>query len=247
MRIPFVLEAIDIFVRAEVRQQRNQTIGLPSAVRLIEGNSLKVLQQLCDHNARIKAQPADNQPSNFSLEKSEARETAVLYDIVLVDGDHNFETVSRECELLQSLTHPQTIFLFDDVDSTKHGTTDIYYSTMSGYENNKYATPKPSEEGTVQGVAAAVNNFQRQKGYVSWKIWTGAPRLVADPNNALFLTWAAEVLGEEWPRTQTLLNTHSFQDLPLCLDMTRTPEASKLPPVFRKLYRDKTANEKEKE
>ena len=36
------------------------------------------------------------------------------FDLVLVDGDHNYKTVSRELELIQAVIHPRTIIVCDD-------------------------------------------------------------------------------------------------------------------------------------
>ena len=88
---------------------------------------------------------------------------------------------------------------------------------MKGYEDNKLATPAPSRESRIQGVRAAVDNFQVQMGYFAWKIFHQPPRLVAHPDNAVFLDWASRFLVSQWPEIQQRLATYAFGGRAMCL------------------------------
>jgi len=78
------------------------------------------------------------------------------FDIVFLDGDHNYHTVSKELKLLQSLMHPQSIIICDDFNG-RHAFKDSFYGEREEYKNIKNATRKTESE--KQGVQTAVRDF----------------------------------------------------------------------------------------
>ena len=92
-----------------------------------------------------------------SLEWLELNQNRVSkFDLVLVDGDHNYKTVSKELELLQAVIHPMTIIVCDDY-SGQWAETDLYYADRDEYKDNEKATQR--EESERQGVKNAVDDF----------------------------------------------------------------------------------------
>mgnify|MGYP001254474082 CR=1 FL=1 len=156
--VPYVYEAIDIKIREGVRELHNSILGLEN-LRLIEANSLSYLE----HRAQ-------------NLEATQQSHLGLL-DIIMIDGDHNYETVKTECELLKSTIHEETIILFDDYNN-RHAMTDTYYADLEGYENNTLATPRTEREGPT-GVRAAVDEFLAEMGYVGVTVPGASPLLTS--------------------------------------------------------------------
>jgi predicted O-methyltransferase YrrM len=151
LAVPFVYEAIDIEVKNNVRELQNSILGLTPELahpdrlhhlHLIEENSLAYLSQ---RQEALQSEP------NGKL------------DIILIDGDHNYETVKRECELLKYAIYENTILIFDDYNN-RHALVDTYYADLEGYENNPLATPSKKSDGPA-GVRAAVDEFIKEMGY----------------------------------------------------------------------------------
>ena len=80
----------------------------------------------------------------------------IKFDLVFLDGDHNYFTVLNELILLQSYIHDNSVIICDDYNG-KYSKSDMFYCTYEGYENNKLATPKIESER--QGVKTAVDDF----------------------------------------------------------------------------------------
>lgn len=78
------------------------------------------------------------------------------FDLVLVDGDHNYHTVSQELELLKSHVHYGTLIIVDDY-SGRWAERDLFYSERDTHQNIDIAT-KPVET-EKHGVRPAVDEF----------------------------------------------------------------------------------------
>ena len=78
------------------------------------------------------------------------------FDLVLVDGDHNYKTVMKELELIQAVIHPMSIIVCDDYHG-QWAETDLYYSDRDEYKGNDKATKR--EESEKQGVKTAVDEW----------------------------------------------------------------------------------------
>ena len=127
-------EGIDIKLSESLREQYAYTLELWKSLTIIEQTTTKFLQ----------------------LKKEEP---PIVYDLVLVDGDHNYDTVKAECELLSNFIDSSTILLFDDYGG-KFATEDQYYAHHEGYESNPLITdPLTKDASSPVGVKAAVNEF----------------------------------------------------------------------------------------
>ena len=94
-------------------------------------------------------------------------ESSKKFDVVLLDGDHNYYTVSRELEYLDSLTNENSIVLIDDYHG-RWSEKDLWYSEREGYESVDRATKRTDTE--KHGVKPAVDDFL-MKNY-KWELST---------------------------------------------------------------------------
>tara|TARA_Y100001963_G_scaffold151396_1_gene234156 strand:- start:6934 stop:7836 length:903 start_codon:yes stop_codon:yes gene_type:complete len=105
----------------------------------------------------------------------DAVENEIKYNLILIDGDHNYYTVQKELELAQQLALPSTIIICDDY-STKWAYEDLYYAESEGYEENDIATKRQKTEKV--GVRPAIHDFiDKTEG--QWGVLPG-PGVCAD-------------------------------------------------------------------
>lgn len=71
-------------------------------------------------------------------------------DVYIIDGDHNYYTVSKELELIHQRGHPGDVVLFNDVAGT-WSRKDLYYDPEF--------IPAEYLGGSRQGVLTAIENF----------------------------------------------------------------------------------------
>jgi len=150
----FLYEGIDLVIQDSVIQSLtamlnvsvNQLEDSPN-VNLIKGNSLSLLQVLIEENLK--------------------------YDLVLVDGDHNYHTVSKELEMIQDLCHPTSLIICDDYFG-KWEKKDLYYSEYEHYSDVSDTTPRKNTK--KQGVRSAVDDFVKN----SDSRWSCYSMLVGD-------------------------------------------------------------------
>ena len=106
------------------------------------------------------------------------------FDIVLIDGDHNYETVARECKELKKISHVNTLFIFDDYFG-KYASTDQFYYKREGYENNKLIMIKETN-GEKQGVKTAVDEFvEKEEDFKLFTYMQGEPVCMINKNNTI--------------------------------------------------------------
>ena len=105
----------------------------------------------------------------------EAIENNVKYNLVLLDGDHNYYTVRKELDLIQHLTLPSTLIVCDDY-YTDWAYKDLYYSERSDYQDNDLATKRQKTE--KMGVRTAIDEFVENSNG-KWNVVAG---LGADPD-----------------------------------------------------------------
>ena len=137
----FTYYGIDIKIRGEVIEQLLQMknvfchgINSPSDdhtnVALCMGNSLDVLPDFKKENMK--------------------------FDLILIDGDHNYFTVSKELDIIKDMSHPSTIIICDDYNS-RWAEQDLYYSEKETYAKNELATKRKNTEKV--GVRNAILDF----------------------------------------------------------------------------------------
>ena len=78
------------------------------------------------------------------------------FDLVLLDGDHNYATVSKELQLLQRVIRPETFIVCDDFNG-RWAEKDMFYIEKEEYRDNDLASPSLKSE--KQGVGSAVRDF----------------------------------------------------------------------------------------
>lgn len=78
------------------------------------------------------------------------------FDVILLDGDHNYYTVAEEMKHIEALTHPGSMVICDDYDG-RWAEKDLFYADRPGYEKVKIATPK--QETEKHGVKPAVDEW----------------------------------------------------------------------------------------
>jgi predicted O-methyltransferase YrrM len=97
-------------------------------------------------------------------------ESSKKFDVVLLDGDHNYYTVSRELEYLDSLTNENSIVLIDDYHG-RWSERDLWYAEKEGYESADKATKRIDTE--KHGVKPAVDDFLMKNS--NWELLTPIP------------------------------------------------------------------------
>lgn len=78
------------------------------------------------------------------------------FDIVLLDGDHNYHTVSQELVMLEKMVNPGGAIIVDDYNG-RWGTTDLWYAERDGYTDVSNTTKRV--ETTKHGVKPAVDEW----------------------------------------------------------------------------------------
>lgn len=130
-RASFTVVGVDVMVQEQVRiMLQNLDLTPSQQAYCIEGNSLEVLPKMVEQGLK--------------------------FDVLLLDGDHNYHTVAKELELLEDLTYPSSLVIIDDYDG-RWSNKDLWYSEREGYENVKIATPR--QQSDRHGVKAAVDEW----------------------------------------------------------------------------------------
>ncbi len=147
-RPAFVCVGIDVKVQEQVvTVLQNLDLAPEQAAFCIEGNSLDVLPKMASQGMR--------------------------YDVVLIDGDHNYHTVSRELAMLENLVVPGALVICDDYNG-RWSERDLWYSERDGYQDVTIATQRIETER--HGVKAAVDEW-----LTSHPEWQKAQPLVGEP------------------------------------------------------------------
>ena len=127
-------------------------------VELREGNSLDVMPKLVEANADA------------------------AFSVALIDGDHNYYTVSREIECAASLLAPQGIIICDDYDGPGGCQDEFFSETTEFFEGEKPPEGLVSREEVrkeKQGVKAAVDEFlANNKHWTSYKVFVDSEPIV---------------------------------------------------------------------
>jgi len=130
-RQQFIAVGVDVLVQEQVQLMlAHLDRAEQQQAYLIEGNSLEVLPKMVEQGMK--------------------------FDVLLLDGDHNYHTVSQELTHLEALTHPHAIVIVDDVFG-RWSERDLFYAEREGYENIKTATQRVDTE--KHGVKVAVDEW----------------------------------------------------------------------------------------
>ena len=107
------------------------------------------------------------------------------FDIILIDGDHNYPTVKKECEYLPQLSHKNTLFVFDDYYG-KWSTNDLYYSELNDWKNIDNFS-KLEKDNQKKGVRPAVDEFIKNNNLKSFTLMKGEPICLIYQDNELIV------------------------------------------------------------
>lgn len=78
------------------------------------------------------------------------------FDVLLLDGDHNYHTVSSEMRLIEHLVTENSIIVIDDYDG-RWSERDLWYAERPGYENVDAVSRKVETE--KHGVKTAIDEW----------------------------------------------------------------------------------------
>lgn len=117
---------------------------------LLEGNSLEILPSILNQGLK--------------------------FDVILIDGDHNYHTVSQEMTFVDRLLKNQGIVIVDDYDG-KWSERDLFYSERPGYESINNLTKRLKTE--KEGVKPAVDDWLvNNQNWEKIKLLEGEPILL---------------------------------------------------------------------
>lgn len=151
-RPEFVAVGIDIKIQdaVVVMLQNLDRDENKQRVILAQGNSLDLLPTLTAQNAK--------------------------FDLLMIDGDHNYHTVKNEMTHVDALLAPGGVVVIDDYDG-RWSDKDLWYAERAGYENVKDATQRVETE--KHGVKIAVDEWLSvNTGWESAKLLAGEPILL---------------------------------------------------------------------
>ena len=105
-----------------------------------------------------------------------------VFDIILLDGDHNYDTVKKECKNLTRIMHDDTLIIFDDYHG-KFTNSDYFYKTMKPTHKHVTSLTDPVIHKDFTGVKPAVDQFVEQNGLLLFTLMDGCPVCVIGKNN----------------------------------------------------------------
>jgi predicted O-methyltransferase YrrM len=130
-RPAFNAVGVDILVQQQVQLVlQNLDLVQSQQAFCIEGNSLEVLPKMVEQGMK--------------------------FDVILIDGDHNYHTVAEELKHLEALIQTGGLVIIDDYDG-RWSERDLWYAERAGYEEVKIATTKVETE--KHGVKPAVDEW----------------------------------------------------------------------------------------
>ena len=103
----------------------------------------------------------------------ELEKQGMKFDCILLDGDHNYATVSRELQFFDRITEEKAICFADDYNG-KHAGKDAFYSESDSHEHVKHMFIDLESSGNKQGVNVAIDEFIEQNK--NWKLINEYPQ-----------------------------------------------------------------------
>ena len=92
------------------------------------------------------------------------------FDLIMLDGDHNYETVSQELSYLDDISHSYTMCIIDDYNG-KHADRDTFYADKETHKRLNHKDLKRNAER--QGVNNAVDDFLKDSK--TWQLFNPFP------------------------------------------------------------------------
>jgi predicted O-methyltransferase YrrM len=139
-RQEFLAIGVDILVQEQVELMLQHIDRQPKqSAYLLSGNSLQVLPNMIDQGMK--------------------------FDLVLLDGDHNYHTVANELVHIEKLLTDDGIIVVDDY-AGRWSERDLWYTERPGYENVEIASKKVDTD--KHGVKPAVDEWLSTRP--AWKL-----------------------------------------------------------------------------
>ena len=137
-------------------------------IELLEANSLKILPDIADRGNK--------------------------YHIVLIDGDHNYATVSKELQYASKMVYSNGIIVCDDYHGQGGSQNEYRSDDLNFYDGEKVnlnvenlITRQNDESISKAGVKAAVDEFlYHNKEWASIQIYEKEPVLLYQPEHVHF-------------------------------------------------------------
>jgi predicted O-methyltransferase YrrM len=158
LNCPIEYTGVDIILQNHVREFFKSYMTMKNEktkINLVEENSLLYLKKI--------------------IEKKEK------FDIILIDGDHNYKTVEKECKYLKDLFHHDTLFIFDDYNG-RYSSKDMFYSSRPGYEEK---TKLAKYSDGPQGIKKPIDDFINQENLNSFMLMDAEPLCVIHKDNKI--------------------------------------------------------------
>lgn len=122
-------------------------------------------QEFTPHNPNWNVATIKENSLNFLPELAAS---GWVFDLVLIDGDHNYPTVTKELSYLDFITHDASLVVADDY-STRWAERDGFYKDYKTHEDNEVLT-KPEAHPSKKGVKQAIDDWILQN-----QEWNNAP------------------------------------------------------------------------
>ena len=118
----------------------------------------------------------ENNSLNFLRDN---QDTQPKFDVVFLDGDHNYYTVTNELKLIQNMIKPTSIIICDDYNG-RWAENDMFYADKEEYKSVEIATPRRlgAKQGVRNAVIDFIDTFQKSSNE---ERWAGLDLPSADP------------------------------------------------------------------
>jgi len=141
----FTLAGCDIYVRQELQDtlfSMTSNLTPEQDFRMFNKSSLELLPEILDAHSEYLKTP-------YGVKQR-------VFNMVLIDGDHNYYTVEKELKYVSKLLSEYGIIIFDDYHG-RWSEKDEYFSELEEYKKQGLGTPNQNTE--KKGVKPAVDEF----------------------------------------------------------------------------------------
>ena len=123
---------------------------------------LKVLEGFKPMTPQLQANPTD-----WNIHYLEGNSLRVLpgmvqagwkFDLILIDGDHNYATVTQELSYLPDISYPTSLVIVDDYNG-RHNNSDAFYADYESHKSVDKFIKLQSVEGKA-GVNQAIDDWR---------------------------------------------------------------------------------------
>ena len=139
----FHLVGCDIYVRDELRVKLSNMQSNLKAQQAFDMAVVSSLEYLPALEENLKGTPYKDEG---------------YFNLMLIDGDHNYHTVKKEFESIPNLLAPGGMVIFDDYDG-RWSNQDEFFIEREGYEDNEMALSREEGEMETKGVKPAIDEF----------------------------------------------------------------------------------------